>query len=87
MYYFSLIGEYLRMAWHALKAHKMRSILTTLGIFIGVTTIITIFTTIQGLNEYVIGQLSAIGSSTVYVGGYGWVEVEAGSIFIGTELS
>lgn len=61
------------MAWHALKAHKMRSMLTTLGIFIGVTTIITIFTTIQGLNEYVIGQLSAIGSSTVYVEKYPWV--------------
>jgi putative ABC transport system permease protein len=73
MYYFSLIGEYLRMAWHALKAHKMRSILTTLGIFIGVTTIITIFTTIQGLNEYVTGQLSTIGSSTVYVEKYPWV--------------
>lgn len=61
------------MAWHALKAHKMRSMLTTLGIFIGVTTIITIFTTIQGLNDYVIGQLSAIGSSTVYVEKYPWV--------------
>jgi len=73
MYYFSLLGEYFRMAWHALKAHKMRSILTTLGIFIGVTTIITIFTTIQGLNEYVIGQLSEIGSSTVYVEKYPWV--------------
>ncbi len=73
MYYFSLVGEYFRMAWHALKAHKMRSMLTTLGIFIGVTTIITIFTTIQGLNEYVIGQLSAIGSSTVYVEKYPWV--------------
>ena len=73
MYYFSLISEYMRMAWHALKAHKLRSMLTTLGIFIGVTTIITIFTTIQGLNEYVIGQLSAIGSSTVYVDKYPWV--------------
>lgn len=61
------------MSWHALTAHKMRSILTTLGIFIGVTTIITIFTTIQGLNEYVVGQLSAIGSSTVYVDKYPWV--------------
>jgi len=61
------------MAWHALKAHKMRSILTTLGIFIGVTTIITIFTTIQGLNEYVIGQLSEIGSSTVYVEKFPWI--------------
>ena len=53
---FSLIGEYFIMAWMALKAHKLRSALTTLGILIGVTTIITIFTTIQGMNEYVIGE-------------------------------
>ena len=70
---FSLIGEYFSMAFMALKAHKMRSVLTTLGILIGVTTIITIFTTIQGMNEYVIGQLSSIGSSTVYVQKWPWV--------------
>jgi putative ABC transport system permease protein len=73
MYTFTVIGEYLLMAWQALSTHKMRSILTTLGILIGVTTIITIFTTIQGLNEYVIGQLSNIGSSTVYVQKWPWV--------------
>lgn len=70
---FSLIGEYFVMAWMALKAHKMRSALTTLGILIGVTTIITIFTTIQGMNEYVMGQFSKIGSSTVYVQKWPWV--------------
>lgn len=73
LYRFSLIGEYFVMAWMALKSHKLRSALTTLGILIGVTTIITIFTTIQGLNEYVIGQLSNIGSSTVYVEKFPWV--------------
>jgi len=72
-YKFSLISEYFVMAWMALKSHKLRSALTTLGILIGVTTIITIFTTIQGLNEYVIGQLSNIGSSTVYVEKWPWV--------------
>jgi putative ABC transport system permease protein len=73
MYRFSIIGEYLAMAWAALKTHKLRSFLTTLGIFIGVMTIITIFTTIQGINEYVIGQLSNIGSSTVYVEKFPWI--------------
>jgi putative ABC transport system permease protein len=69
---FSIIGEYLSMAWTALRTHKLRSILTTLGIFIGVTTIITIFTTIKGLNEYVIGQFSKIGSATIYVEKMPW---------------
>lgn len=70
---FSLVGEYFIMAWMALKSHKLRSALTTLGILIGVTTIITIFTTIQGMNEYVIGQFSKLGSSTVYVQKWPWV--------------
>ena len=73
MYRFSLIGEYFAMAWMALKTNKLRSSLTTLGILIGVTTIITIFTTIQGINEYVTEQLSAIGSSTVYIQKFPWV--------------
>jgi putative ABC transport system permease protein len=72
MYTLSTIGEYLFMAWMALKTHKLRSILTTLGIFLGVTTIITIFTTIQGINEYVIGELSNISSSSVYVQKWPW---------------
>jgi len=72
-YRFSLLGEYFVMAWMALKSHKLRSALTTLGILIGVTTIITIFTTIQGMNDYVIGQFSKIGSSTVYVQKWPWV--------------
>lgn len=73
MYTLSVIGEYLLMSWTALKVNKLRSILTTLGIFIGVATIITIFTTIQGLNDYVYKQFANIGSSTVYVEKYPWV--------------
>jgi len=69
----STFGEYFSMAWTALMAHKLRSVLTTLGILIGVTTIITIFTTIQGIDEYVLGELSNIGSSTVYVQKWPWV--------------
>ncbi len=72
----SRINEYLRMAWFALKSHKLRSFLTTLGILIGVTTIITIWTTISGLNEYVYGQLSNIGATTVYIQKMPWVVQE-----------
>jgi len=69
----SQINEYLRMAWSAIIGHKMRSFLTTLGIFIGVTTIITIWTTIQGLNNYINGTLSDIGNAVVYVEKYPWI--------------
>jgi putative ABC transport system permease protein len=70
---FALIVEYLRMASVAIFSHKLRSFLTTLGIFIGVTTIITIWTTIQGLNNYINSTLSEIGSSVVYVEKFPWI--------------
>lgn len=70
---FALIGEYLLMAWVAIKSNKLRSFLTTLGIFIGVTTIITIWTTIQGLNNYIHSTFSEIGSSKVYVEKFPWI--------------
>jgi putative ABC transport system permease protein len=73
MFASSRINEYFRMALSALISHKLRSLLTTLGILIGVTTIITIWTTIQGLNEYVYGELSNIGSASVYVDKYPWI--------------
>ncbi len=70
---FALIAEYLRMAGVAIISHKVRSFLTTLGIFIGVTTIIAIWTTIQGLNNYIHSTLSEIGSSVVYVEKFPWI--------------
>lgn len=65
--------EYMRMALQALKANLMRSILTTLGIIIGISTIIAIFTIIQAMNAYVYENLSVISASTVYVQKYPWV--------------
>ena len=73
---FTLVGEYALMAWQAITAHKLRSFLTTLGIFIGVATIITIWTTIQGLNRYIAGTLGEISASVVYVEKYPWIITE-----------
>jgi putative ABC transport system permease protein len=70
---FALFGEYFSMAWVAIKTNKLRSFLTTLGIFIGVTTIITIWTTIQGLNNYIHNTFSDIGSAKVYVQKFPWI--------------
>jgi len=67
------IGEYFRFAWESIKANKIRSFLTTLGILIGVTTIILIFTLIQSINAYVTSELSNIASTTVYVSKFPWV--------------
>ena len=45
--------ELLRVALRAIRAHKLRSFLTLLGIIIGVTTIVAVVGIISGLNRYV----------------------------------
>ncbi|MFQ5636590.1 MAG: ABC transporter permease [bacterium] len=57
-------------ALSAIRANKMRSILTTLGIVIGVLTVIAMQTFIQGLNNHVDKELSVIGGNTFYVQKY-----------------
>ncbi|GAB4167601.1 MAG: ABC transporter permease [Calditrichia bacterium] len=74
MKWLSLFSEYIFFAFKSLFSHKLRSFLTILGIIIGVTTIITIFTTIEGLNRYVKDNFSSIGgTSTIYISRTPWV--------------
>ncbi|MFO7769345.1 MAG: ABC transporter permease [bacterium] len=60
-------------AFTALRAHILRSILTTLGIIVGVTAVITIVSLIQGLDRAVSSSLSGLGSNVVYATKYPWV--------------
>ncbi len=67
------IWEGIKIAFQALKANKMRSLLTTLGIVIGITTVIGIHSIIQGLNDAFYKSISAMGSDTLYIGKYSWM--------------
>jgi putative ABC transport system permease protein len=62
----------LRIAFGALRANKLRAALTTLGILIGVTTVILMVTVILGLNKAVAGSFSFLGSNTLYVSRWDW---------------
>lgn len=59
--------ENIRLAFHGIWSHKMRSILTMLGIIIGIAAIIAIVSTIQGTNEQIKNQLIGSGKNTVNV--------------------
>jgi putative ABC transport system permease protein len=67
------LSEGLRIALAALKANRMRTILTTLGIFIGVIVVTVIISVIQGLNHYVSSEFSNLGANTVYVSKFPWI--------------
>ena len=59
--------ENIRLAFQGIWSHKMRSILTMLGIIIGIAAIITIVSTIQGTNEQIKENLIGSGSNVVTV--------------------
>ena len=65
--------EYLRFSLEAFSSNKIRFLLTTLGIFLGVTAIIVIFTAIQSINNYVQGEFSNLGSASLYLSKFPWV--------------
>ncbi len=58
--------ELLRVALRAIRAHKLRSFLTLLGIIIGVSTIVGVVGIIAGLNTYVKDKVIVL-SPDVYV--------------------
>ncbi len=61
------IEESFSIALHALRANKLRSILTTLGIVIGVMTVIGMSTIVEGINATVKEQLASVGANVFFV--------------------
>lgn len=57
----SLFGEASAQALYSLRMNKLRSFLTTLGIVIGVMTVIGMVSIIQGLNDSMVRQLQSMG--------------------------
>ena len=60
-------GESIRMALDTVRANKLRSGLTILGIVIGVTTVITISSIISGLNNNVQAWVNSLGSNVLWI--------------------
>ncbi len=67
------IKDNITSAFSSIWSHKLHSFLTSLGVFIGVTSIIGILSIISGLNAAFKEQLSSIGSNTLYIQKYPWI--------------
>ena len=59
--------ENIRLAFQGIWGHKLRSLLTMLGIIIGIAAIITIVSTIKGTNEQIKENLIGAGNNVVTV--------------------
>ena len=61
------IAESITIALDAVRAHKLRSILTLLSIAIGIFAIIGSGTAVGSLNSTMSGQLAALGENNFYI--------------------
>lgn len=59
--------QYLKLALRALKANKGRAVLTTLGIMIGIMTVIVVFSLGHATTEVINSELEAYGANIVIV--------------------
>src|SRR5215212_11817510 len=59
------LQECLRSALGSIRAHRMRSFLTMLGIIIGVASVICVIALVQGLSSSITQQFAGLGSTTL----------------------
>ena len=64
---FRLILESLGFAWRALKSNLLRTILSLLGVTIGIFSIIAVLTLVDSLEKNIRDSLSFLGSNVIYV--------------------
>jgi putative ABC transport system permease protein len=61
------VGDNLEQCFSALRAHKLRASLTMLGLTMGVATLITVMTIVQGANLYVEQKIANLGTNVFQV--------------------
>ncbi len=64
------LQECLRSALLSVRAHKLRSFLTVLGVIIGISSVICVFALMQGLTRSITQQFEGLGSSTLTLRSY-----------------
>src|SRR3990172_3891511 len=71
-YFFAELKEGLSISFRAIRANKMRSVLTTLGIVIGIVSVTLMGTAIEGLNRAFNNSISALGADVLFVNKFPW---------------
>jgi putative ABC transport system permease protein len=69
--YYELFESF-RIAWTQIRANKMRSILTALGVIIGIIAVTLMGTAILGIDKGVENSLAGLGDDVLYVTKWPW---------------
>lgn len=72
MLFFKLLGESFGFAFSALRGNKTRTLLSLLGITIGIMTIIGVFSAVDTLRSNLESSIEKLGSKTIYVSKWPW---------------
>lgn len=75
------IKESIIMAYNAISGNKMRTLLATLGIVIGITAVTLMQTVIEGINRAFEDSISAVGADVLYVQKFEWFGKEDWSFY------
>src|SRR2546427_11730424 len=70
------MGETFRLALDSLRAHKLRSFLTLLGVILAVTTLVAVMSVVAGLNFYVADRIANLGANVFVVDRFGIITSE-----------
>lgn len=65
--YYDRFIEAFKMAFYAMVSHKMRTMLTMLGIIIGIMAVVSVVALGQGASQKVVNDISAIGTNTISI--------------------
>ena len=61
------LRETVRLAFDALRAHRLRSYLTLLGVILAVTALVAVMSAVNGLNLYVTDRIANLGPNVFVV--------------------
>lgn len=72
MLFIKLTLESFRFAWQALRSNILRTVLSLLGVTVGIFSIIGVYTMVDSLEANVKAGLSSIGNQSIYVEKWDW---------------
>ena len=86
-------AETMKLALDSLRAHKLRSFLTLLGVILAVATLVSVMSVIAGLNFYIADKVANLGANVLVVDRFGiitsydaWVKAQKRPILTREDL-
>jgi putative ABC transport system permease protein len=78
----ALLGETALLALDTLRANKLRSGLTVLGIVIGITSIVGMTSLIRGFDESMQNTMRQLGPNTIFLAKFSAISLSSGASFV-----